>query len=71
MHTWAGLSDFEKGRADRTAAELGMSVCVLDEQPRAGGQIYRDVERAAGLRGDDLEPFFLFQSEPYPLNLAL
>ena len=40
--------------AAATAAEAGLSVCVLDEQPRAGGQIYRDVERAAGLRGDIL-----------------
>ncbi|RXV70209.1 FAD/NAD(P)-binding oxidoreductase [Roseovarius sp. A46] len=40
--------------AAATAAEVGMSVCVLDEQPRAGGQIYREVERAAGLRGDIL-----------------
>jgi NADPH-dependent 2,4-dienoyl-CoA reductase/sulfur reductase-like enzyme len=40
--------------AAATAAEAGLSVCVLDEQPRAGGQIYRDVERAAGPRGDIL-----------------
>mgnify|MGYP005850773597 CR=1 FL=1 len=40
--------------AAATAVEAGLSVCVLDEQPRAGGQIYRDVERAAGLRGDIL-----------------
>lgn len=40
--------------AAATAAQAGLSVCVLDEQPRAGGQIYRDVERAAGLRGDIL-----------------
>lgn len=40
--------------AAATAAEAGLSVCLLDEQPRAGGQIYRDVERAAGLRGDIL-----------------
>jgi len=33
------------------AAELGLSVTVLDEQPRAGGQIYRDVDRVATLRG--------------------
>ena len=33
------------------AAELGLSVTVLDEQPRAGGQIYRDVDRAAASRG--------------------
>lgn len=37
--------------AAATAAAAGLSVCVLDEQPRAGGQIYRDVERAAGPRG--------------------
>ncbi|MGH1413586.1 MAG: NAD(P)/FAD-dependent oxidoreductase [Pelagimonas sp.] len=36
------------------AAELGLSVAVLDEQPRAGGQIYRDVDRVAPLRGDIL-----------------
>ncbi|NNE87136.1 MAG: FAD-dependent oxidoreductase [Silicimonas sp.] len=36
------------------AAELGLSVTVLDEQPRAGGQIYRDVDRASSLRGDIL-----------------
>lgn len=28
------------------AAALGLSVVLLDEQPRAGGQIYRDIERA-------------------------
>lgn len=33
------------------AAKLGLTVTVLDEQPRAGGQIYRDVERAAEARG--------------------
>lgn len=33
------------------AAELGLSVTVLDEQPRAGGQIYRDVDRASPARG--------------------
>lgn len=32
------------------AAELGLSVTVLDEQPRAGGQIYRDVDRASASR---------------------
>ncbi len=37
-----------------TAADAGLSVLLLDEQPRAGGQIYRDVERAAPLRGDIL-----------------
>ncbi len=33
------------------AAALGLSVSVLDEQPRAGGQIYRDVDRVAPRRG--------------------
>ncbi len=36
------------------AAELGLSVALLDEQPRAGGQIYRDVDKAAPRRGDIL-----------------
>lgn len=36
------------------AASLGLRVSVLDEQPRAGGQIFRDVDRAAPLRGDIL-----------------
>lgn len=43
--------------AARTAAEAGLSVLLLDEQERAGGQIYRDVERVppgrAGILGDD------------------
>ena len=34
------------------AAGLGLSVLVLDEQPRPGGQIWRDVGRGAPLRGD-------------------
>lgn len=34
-----------------TATRAGLSVVLLDEQPRAGGQIYRDVDRAAGPRG--------------------
>lgn len=37
--------------AAATAAETGLTVCLLDEQLRAGGQIYRDVARAADLRG--------------------
>ena len=32
------------------AAELGLSVLLLDEQPRPGGQIYRDVERTSQRR---------------------
>ena len=43
--------------AAATAAELGLSVALLDEQARPGGQIYRDVTRAGGDRlqmlGDD------------------
>ncbi|MGJ5621496.1 FAD-dependent oxidoreductase [Sulfitobacter sp. MF3-043] len=37
--------------AARCAAEAGMSVLVLDEQPTPGGQIYRDVDRASAVRG--------------------
>ncbi|PHP66348.1 FAD/NAD(P)-binding oxidoreductase [Zhengella mangrovi] len=37
--------------AARTAADAGLSVLLLDEQPRPGGQIYRDVERVAPVRG--------------------
>lgn len=33
------------------AAGLGLSVMVLDEQPRPGGQIWRDVGRAGASRG--------------------
>ncbi|MCV2865138.1 NAD(P)/FAD-dependent oxidoreductase [Albidovulum sediminicola] len=33
------------------AAETGLAVTLLDEQPRPGGQIYRDVDRAAAKRG--------------------
>ncbi|RVH62699.1 FAD-dependent oxidoreductase [Sinorhizobium meliloti] len=40
--------------ASRMAAELGLSVILLDEQRRPGGQIYRDVERAVQARGDIL-----------------
>jgi NADPH-dependent 2,4-dienoyl-CoA reductase/sulfur reductase-like enzyme len=40
--------------AARTAAEHGLSVVLLDEQATPGGQIYRDVDRVAPLRGDIL-----------------
>ena len=40
--------------AAANAANLGLSVLVLDEQPRPGGQIWREVERAAPIRGDIL-----------------
>src|SRR6056297_1363306 len=36
------------------AAKLGLSVAILDEQSRPGGQIYRDVDRVAPMRGDIL-----------------
>ncbi|SIS89027.1 NADPH-dependent 2,4-dienoyl-CoA reductase, sulfur reductase [Roseivivax lentus] len=36
------------------AAKLGLGVAILDEQPQPGGQIYRDVDRVAPLRGDIL-----------------
>jgi NADPH-dependent 2,4-dienoyl-CoA reductase/sulfur reductase-like enzyme len=38
-----------------TAAELGLSVAVLDEQPEPGGQIYRGVERLATERTKHLQ----------------
>ena len=38
-----------------TAAELGLSVAVLDEQPEPGGQIYRGVERLASTRPKHLK----------------
>ncbi|MBS0124088.1 NAD(P)/FAD-dependent oxidoreductase [Thetidibacter halocola] len=37
--------------AAATAAEAGLSVALLDEQKRPGGQIYRDVDRAMVRRG--------------------
>lgn len=37
--------------AARRAAEIGLSVLVLDEQSTPGGQIYRDVDRASKTRG--------------------
>lgn len=36
------------------ACDLGLSIAVLDEQTRAGGQIYRDVDKAAPQRGEIL-----------------
>ena len=44
----AGLS------AAVSAADAGLSVVVLDEQPAPGGQIYRNLERLAAERPDDL-----------------
>ena len=40
--------------AAQQAAQSGLNVLVLDEQPAPGGQIYRDVERASAARGDIL-----------------
>jgi len=40
--------------AARRAAELGLSVLILDELPAAGGQIYRNVDRASTTRIDIL-----------------
>ncbi|MBW8635601.1 NAD(P)/FAD-dependent oxidoreductase [Hoeflea sp. WL0058] len=45
--------------ASRTAAEAGLTVVLLDEQLRAGGQIYREVENAAPVRGDILGADFV------------
>ncbi|POF34054.1 NAD(P)/FAD-dependent oxidoreductase [Roseibium marinum] len=44
--------------AARAAADAGLSVVLLDEQRKAGGQIYRDVVRAAKVRADILGPDF-------------
>ncbi|RYH11626.1 NAD(P)/FAD-dependent oxidoreductase [Tropicimonas sp. IMCC6043] len=44
--------------AATTAAEHGLSVTLLDEQSRPGGQIYRDVDRAVEKRGGILGPDF-------------
>ena len=40
--------------AAATAAELGLSSVVLDEQPEPGGQIYRGIERLAATRPQHL-----------------
>ncbi|MBY6136901.1 NAD(P)/FAD-dependent oxidoreductase [Nocardioides marinus] len=41
------------------AAQRGLAVALLDEQNRPGGQIYREVDRAAGPRGAILGPDYL------------
>ena len=41
------------------AAGLGLSVTVLDEQPAAGGQIYRAVTQGGALRGARLGQDYL------------
>jgi len=41
--------------AAATAADLGLSTVVLDEQPEPGGQIYRGIDRLAATRPRHLE----------------
>ena len=48
--------------AAATAAGHGFSVTLLDEQPRPGGQIYRDVDRVAARRGDILGADYTYGS---------
>ena len=38
-----------------TAADLGLNVALLDEQPEPGGQIYRGIERLAATRPQHLD----------------
>lgn len=45
--------------AASTASEAGLSVAVLDEQPEAGGQIYRAVVSNGGARADILGKDYL------------
>jgi len=57
--------------AARTAADAGLSVLLLDEQNRAGGQIYRNVEnvpakREAILGGDYLKGRALAEALDHP-----
>ncbi|MCG8355809.1 MAG: FAD-dependent oxidoreductase [Kiloniellales bacterium] len=40
--------------AGMMASELGLEVAVLDEQPRPGGQIYREIETTAARKGESL-----------------
>ncbi len=46
--------------AAATAAELGLSVTLLDEQPAAGGQIYRAVSSGGAARGEILGEDYLY-----------
>jgi len=46
--------------AAAAAASMGVAVTLLDEQPAAGGQIYRAVEAAAGPRGEILGEDYLY-----------
>ncbi len=45
--------------AATAAAEAGLSVTLLDEQSRVGGQVYRDIERATGKRAEILGQDYL------------
>ncbi|KPA21061.1 Hydrogen cyanide synthase subunit HcnB [Shimia sp. SK013] len=45
--------------AAREAAEAGLKVALVDEQPRAGGQIYRNLGRAAKTYGAQLGKEYL------------
>jgi len=49
----AGLS------AATTAAELGLKVLVLDEQPSPGGQLYRNIERVGASSAKKLGPDYV------------
>ncbi|TCL01219.1 NADPH-dependent 2,4-dienoyl-CoA reductase/sulfur reductase-like enzyme [Shimia isoporae] len=54
--------------AAREGAEAGMSVALIDEQPRAGGQVYRNVARAARPMGEVLGEHYV---QGAPLAAAL
>lgn len=43
-----------------TATRAGLSVALLDEQPRPGGQIYRDVTRVGAARAGILGPEYTY-----------
>lgn len=45
--------------AAHTAADCGLTVAILDEQPRPGGQIYRDVTGSGAKRGHILGDDYL------------
>ena len=49
--------------AAATAAELGLSVTVFDENTAPGGQIYRGIEAVAGPRARDLALLFAKHGE--------
>jgi len=45
------------------ASRLGLTVTVLDEQPRPGGQIYRDVDRVSSHRARMLGQDYTFGTQ--------